>query len=60
MTLRAPGILSFMLSVIVAVITLVAYFFAADIPFLRSIDSQFWAMVLAQFILVAGCLFGAR
>lgn len=60
MALRAPGILSFMLSVILTVITLVSYFFAADIPFLRSIDNQFWALVLAQLILIVGCLFGHR
>lgn len=55
--LRAPGILSFMFSVILTVITLVSYFFAANIPFLDSIDNQFWALLLAQVILVIGCLF---
>ncbi|MCH9764831.1 MAG: hypothetical protein K0U34_02405 [Alphaproteobacteria bacterium] len=55
-SLRAPGILSFMLSVILAVITMVCYFFAAEIPFLETLNNQFWAMVLSQAILVFGCL----
>lgn len=55
--LRAPGILAFMFSVILTVITLVCYFFSANIPFLESLNNQFWAMVVAQSILVLGCLF---
>lgn len=55
--LRAPGILSFMVSVILTVITLVCYFFAAEIPFLETLNNQFWAIVVAQIILVLGCLF---
>ncbi len=55
--LRAPGILAFMFSVILTVITLVCYFFSANIPFLESLNNQFWAMIVAQSILVLGCLF---
>lgn len=55
--LRAPGILSFMFSVILTVITLVCYFFGANIPYLESLNSQFWALVIAQTLLVLGCLF---
>ena len=55
--LRAPGILSFMFSVILSVITLVCYFFGANIPFLETLNNQFWAMVIAQAILIFGCLF---
>lgn len=55
--LRAPGILSFMFAVILTVITLVCYFFGANIPFLESLNNQFWALVVAQTILVLGCLF---
>ena len=60
MALRAPGILSFMLSVILTVIVLVSYFFAAEIPFLQDVHNQFWALLMSQLILVVGCLFGQR
>lgn len=55
--LRAPGILSFMFSVILTVITLMCYFFDANIPFLDTLTNQFWALVVAQAILVLDCLF---
>ena len=56
-SLGAPGILSFVFSVVLTVMTLVAYFFDANIPFLETLNNQFWALIIAQIILIAGCLF---
>lgn len=54
MGLKAPGILTFMLSVIITVVVLVVTFFGADIPLLKG--NEFWALLLAQVILVMGCI----
>ena len=54
MGLKAPGILTFMLSVIITVVVLVVTFFGADIPLLKG--NEFWALLVAQFILVFGCI----
>lgn len=54
MGLKAPGILTFMLSVIITVVVLVAMFFGANIPLLKG--NEFWALLLAQLILVLGCI----
>jgi hypothetical protein len=54
MGLKAPGILTFMLSVIITVIVLVVMFFGANIPLLKG--NEFWALLAAQLILVMGCI----
>lgn len=54
MGLKAPGILTFMLSVIITVVVLVVTFFGADIPLLKG--NEFWALLSAQIILVFGCI----
>ena len=54
MGLKAPGILTFMLSVIITVVVLVVTFFGADIPMLKG--NEFWALLMAQLILVFGCI----
>lgn len=54
MGLKAPGILTFMLSVILVVAVLMAKFFGATIPVLTG--NEFWALLLAHLILVLGCL----
>lgn len=54
MGLKAPGILTFMLSVIITVVVLVVTFFGADIPLLKG--NEFWALLVAQLILVLGCI----
>jgi hypothetical protein len=54
MGLKAPGILTFMLSIILTVCVLVVKFFSAEIPLLMG--NEFWALLLAQLILVLGCL----
>ncbi len=54
MGLKAPGILTFMISVILMVCVLVVKFFGAEIPLLKG--NEFWALLLAHLILVVGCL----
>ncbi len=54
MTLKAPGILSFTLSIVLVVCVLVVKFFGADIPLLKG--HEFWALFAAHVILVTGCV----
>lgn len=54
MALKAPGILTFMLSVIMTVLALVTYFFGASIPFIT--DQEFWVLLVAEIVLVFGCI----
>jgi len=53
MGLKAPGILTFMLSVIMVVCVLVVKLFGAQIPFVNG--HEFWWMLAAHAILVTGC-----
>ena len=52
--LKAPGIITFMVSVILAVIVLVSTFFNAEIPLLKG--NEFWALLGSYSILMLGCL----
>jgi hypothetical protein len=54
MVLKAPGILTFMLSVILTVLALVTYFFGASIPYITG--QEFWVLLVAQFIMIFGCI----
>lgn len=54
MGLKAPGILTFMLSVVLTVVVLITKFFGADIPLLTG--NEFWVLLAAQVILVFGCI----
>ncbi len=54
MGLKAPGILTFMLSVILVVCVLIAKFFSATIPFVSGYE--IWVVLLAHLILVLGCI----
>jgi hypothetical protein len=54
MVLKAPGILTFMVSIVLTVTVLIMKFFGAEIPFL--IGNEFWVLLLAQTILVLGCV----
>ncbi len=54
MALKAPGILTFMLSVILTVLALVTYFFGATIPYITG--QEFWVLLVAQVMLVFGCI----
>lgn len=56
MALKAPGILIFLLSVILSLAVLFARYFGASIPFLTGEATQFYAMGAAYLILVLGCI----
>jgi len=54
MGLKAPGILTFMFSIVLTVAVLIVKFFGAEIPVLQG--NEFWALLLAQIVLVLGCI----
>ena len=54
MGLKAPGILTFMGSVILVVIAIIAKFFGASIPMING--NEFYVLLLAHVILVLGCI----
>ena len=54
MGLKAPGIVSFMLSIILMVVVVVAKLFGASIPLITG--HEFWALLLSNIILVLGCI----
>jgi hypothetical protein len=54
MGLKAPGILTFMFSIVLTVSVLIVRFFGAEIPILQG--NEFWALLLAQIVLVLGCI----
>jgi hypothetical protein len=56
MALKAPGILIFLLSVILALAVLFTKFFGATVPFLSGEATQFYGMLAAYVILVLGCI----
>ncbi len=52
--LKAPSIITFLLSIILTVTVLIMKFFSANIPFLNG--NEFWALLAAQLLLILGCL----
>lgn len=54
MALKAPGIVTFMLAIILTVTVLIMKFFGAEIPFL--VGNEFWALLTAHVILILGCI----
>ena len=54
MALKAPGILTFMLSVILVVFVVSAKFFGANIPVVAG--HEFWMLLVAHLVLVLGCI----
>lgn len=54
MGLKAPGILIFMLSVILVVVAIIAKFFGASIPVISG--HEFYVLLLAHLLLVLGCM----
>jgi hypothetical protein len=55
MIVKAPGILTFVASIVLAVLVLYARYFGNDVPFLMGEASQFYGMLIAYVILVLGC-----
>lgn len=54
MVLKSPGIITFMLSVILTVLALVTYFFGASIPFITG--QEFSVLLIAELVLILGCI----
>jgi hypothetical protein len=54
MVLKAPGILTFMLSVILTVLALATRIFGASILYISG--NELWVILLAQVVLVFGCI----
>lgn len=54
MVLKAPGIITFILSIVLTVCVLVVQFFGAQIPLIQG--HEFWFLLLAQVILLLGCI----
>jgi hypothetical protein len=55
MALKAPGILAFLLSLVVALAVLAAKFLPGVMPFLGGDGAQFYALLAAYAMLVLGC-----
>ena len=56
MALKAPGILVFMLSIIVALAVMFTRVFNATVPYLSGDSTQFYAMWAAYLVLLLGCI----
>ena len=54
MVLKAPGILTYMLSVILTVLALVSVAFSASIPYISG--QEIWVILVAQIVLIFGCI----
>jgi len=55
MLLKPPGIVIFLVSIVLALIVLYARYFGTNVPFLTGEASQFYAIFAAYVILVMGC-----
>jgi len=56
MALKAPGILVFMLSIILSLAVLFSRYFGSTVPFLTGDTTQFYAMMGAYLVLMFGCI----
>ena len=56
MALKAPGILVFTLSIVLALAVLFPRFFGATVPYLTGDTTQFYAMWAAYLVLLLGCI----
>jgi hypothetical protein len=54
MALKAPGIMTFLLSVVLVVAVLMIKFAGANVPGLTG--HEFWGLLVAHALLVTGCL----
>jgi hypothetical protein len=57
MALKAPGIITFLISVILVVAVLMIKFFGAQVPLLNG--HEFWGLLVAYAMLMLGCLMRA-
>ena len=56
MILKAPGLLTFLVSILLALGVLYARYFSSNVPFLTGDATQFYALLGAYVILVLGCI----
>jgi hypothetical protein len=56
MALKAPGILVFMLSIVLSLAVLFSRYFGATVPYLTGDVTQFYAMLAAYLVLLLGCV----
>ena len=54
MAIKAPGILTFLISVVLMVAVIMIKWFGASVPLLSG--HEFWGLLIAQMVLVSGCL----
>ena len=54
MAIKAPGILTFLISVVLMVAVIMIKWFGACVPWLSG--HEFWGLLIAQMVLVSGCL----
>lgn len=54
MALKAPGILTFLVSIVLVVAVLMIKFFGASVPGLTG--HEFWGLLVAHLLLTTGCL----
>ena len=59
MGLKAPGLLTFLLSFVIMLAVMFAKYFGASIPGLTGDVTQFAGLLIAYLILVMGCIFRA-
>ena len=56
MALKAPGILIFLLSIVLTLTVLFTKFFGATVPMLSGDTTQFYGLLAAYIVLVFGCI----
>jgi hypothetical protein len=56
MALKAPGILIFLLSIVLTLAVLFTKFFGATVPLLGGDATQFYGLLAAYIVLVFGCI----
>ena len=56
MVLKAPGILSFLLSIVLALAVLSARYFGVSVPLLTGDVAHFYGLLAAYVILLLGCI----
>jgi hypothetical protein len=56
MVLKGPGLLTLLVSIVLALAVLFAKFFGATVPLLTQETTQFYGLLLAYVILLLGCV----
>jgi hypothetical protein len=56
MALKAPGVLAFLLSIVLALAVLAARLVGANVPLLTTDTAQFYGLLAAYVVLLLGCI----